>query len=40
MSEGKVAGILDRAEATQERIMALASGEDDNAGANPRGAES
>ncbi len=27
MSEGRVAGILDRAEATQEKIMALASGE-------------
>jgi ABC-type sugar transport system ATPase subunit len=27
MHEGRVAGILDRAEATQERIMALASGE-------------
>jgi ABC-type sugar transport system ATPase subunit len=26
MGEGRVAGILDRSEATQERIMALASG--------------
>jgi ABC-type sugar transport system ATPase subunit len=28
MCEGRVAGILDRAEATQERIMAYASGHD------------
>jgi hypothetical protein len=26
MSEGRVAGVLDQSEATQERIMALASG--------------
>jgi ABC-type sugar transport system ATPase subunit len=39
MSEGRVAAILDRSEATQERIMALAAGEGDSVGANPRGAE-
>jgi ABC-type sugar transport system ATPase subunit len=38
MSEGRVAAILDRAEATQEKIMAYASGEIDKH-TSPKGAE-
>ncbi|HXF64071.1 MAG TPA: sugar ABC transporter ATP-binding protein [Caldilineaceae bacterium] len=36
MHEGRVAAILDRAEATQERIMAYASGQTDGAAGEPR----
>lgn len=39
MHEGRVAAILDRAEATQEKIMAYASGEINNINATTKGAE-
>jgi ABC-type sugar transport system ATPase subunit len=39
MSEGRVATILDRAEASQETIMAYASGEINRTTGNAKGAE-
>jgi ABC-type sugar transport system ATPase subunit len=39
MHEGRAAAILDRAEATQEKIMAYASGEINNINATAKGAE-